>query len=122
MSAFKPFDIIIAIPALGLVIASFFHVYGISGGRPAAVIRADGGEWVFPMDTAENKRFSGPLGETLVELGVNSARIVSSPCRNQVCVAAGFIRAPGQWSACLPNRVMVYIREDKNNEVDAATW
>jgi len=42
---------------------------------------------------------------------------------NQTCVSAGRILKAGQWTACLPNRVMLYIDEgEANNDVDAAAW
>jgi hypothetical protein len=42
---------------------------------------------------------------------------------NQTCVASGAVHAPGQWAACLPNRVMLYVSEGKTEDnVDAAAW
>jgi len=79
--------------------------------------------WVFPVDSSESIVVSGPLGDTVVEIGGGFARITSSPCVNQTCVSSGPIHAPGQWTACLPNRVMMYIDEGKtNNDVDASAW
>jgi len=59
----------------------------------------------------------------VVEIDEAGARVIVSPCLNQTCVAAGTVRSPGQWTACLPNRVMLYIGEGKaQNDVDAAAW
>jgi len=120
---FKPLDIGIVIPLLGVVIASFFFAYANTGGRDTVNLKSEGGEWVFPLDADETMSVSGPLGDTVIEISGSEARIVSSPCQNQTCVAAGVLRAPGQWSACLPNRVMLYVGEGKTeNNVDAAAW
>jgi hypothetical protein len=53
-----------------------------------------------------------------------AARIVSSPCRNQLCVAAPPIRRHGQWTACLPNQVMVSVENKSapSDGVDITTW
>jgi len=120
----KPFDFGIAIPLLGLVIASFFGAYLNAGGRSTVNLKGEGGEWVFPLDAVETMSVSGPLGDTVIEISGSAARIVSSPCQNQTCVAAGALHAPGQWAACLPNRVMLYVGENekKENNVDAASW
>ena len=119
----KPLDIGIVVCALGAVIFSFFFVYGGSGGRGMIHIKAESGEWVFPMDAAQTMSIAGPLGETIITIGGNSAGITASPCLNQVCVAAGLVRLPGQWSACLPNRVMLYIEQaDNKSDVDATAW
>jgi len=118
---FKPADFGITIPLLGVVIASFFVAY--SGAESGAVnVKGEGGEWVFPVDAIETLVVSGPLGDTTVEINGAEARITASPCLNQTCVAAGAVHSPGQWAACLPNRVMLYVSESNNNDVDAAAW
>ena len=119
----KPFDIGIVFSALGAVVVSFFLTYSGSNGSGMVYVRGENGLWVFPIDATKSIVVSGPLGDTVVELGGGAARITSSPCLNQTCVSSGSIHAQGQWTACLPNRVMVYIDEGKtNNNVDASAW
>jgi hypothetical protein len=62
---------------------------------------------------------TGPLGQTLVEIRDGAARVVSSPCRDKVCMRMGWVRAPGDWTACVPNRVVV--RVEALPGVDAVT-
>jgi len=122
---FKPFDIGIVFSALGAVIASFFLAYSGSSGSVTVHVRGENGVWVFPIDAAESLAVSGPLGDTKIEIGGGGASITASPCANQTCVSAGSVRAPGQWAACLPNRVMLYVDADKSgpdNGIDAAAW
>jgi len=120
---FKPFDAGIVFLALVAVAASFFLTYSGSTGSSLVNVQGEKGLWVFPIDSTESIVVSGPLGDTVVEIGGGFARIMSSPCVNQTCVSAGRIHAPGQWTACLPNRVMMYIDEGKtNNDVDASAW
>ncbi|MDR2575427.1 MAG: NusG domain II-containing protein [Treponema sp.] len=119
----KPFDIGIVLCALAAVAASFFLTDSNSGGSSLVNVRGENGQWVFPIDSVESIVVSGPLGDTVVELGGGGACITSSPCLNQTCVSAGRILAQGQWAACLPNRVMIYIDEgESNNNVDASAW
>ena len=120
---FKPVDIGIVFFALAAVAASFFLTYSGSNGSSLVNVQGESGLWIFPLDSAESMAVSGPLGDTVVEINGGAARIMSSPCVNQTCVSAGRIHAPGQWTACLPNRVMLYIDEGKtDNDVDAAAW
>jgi hypothetical protein len=108
---------------LGVVIASFFFAYANAGGGSEINLKGKNGEWVFPIDAVETMGVPGPLGETLIEIRGGTARIAASPCPNQACVAAGAIHSPGQWAACLPNQVMLYISENRNErDVDAAAW
>jgi len=119
----KSFDAGIVFLALGAVAASFFLTYSASNGPGLVNVQGENGLWVFPVDSVESIVVPGPLGDTVVEIGGGAARITSSPCVNQTCVSTGRIHAPGQWTACLPNRVMLYIDEGKpNNDVDAAAW
>jgi hypothetical protein len=120
---FKPFDFGIVLPAFGVVVVSFVLTYSGSNGSRLVNVRGENGQWIFPIDQVESIVVSGPLGDTVVEIGGGGARITASPCLNQTCVSAGLIHAPGQWAACLPNRVMLYIDEsDIENNVDAAAW
>jgi len=119
----KPLDFGVAIPLLGAVIVSFFGAYADTGGRGAVNLKSENGEWVFPLDAVEMVSVSGPLGDTVIEINGSTARVVSSPCLNQTCIAAGALHAPGQWTACLPNRVMLYVSEgETENNVDTTAW
>jgi len=120
---FKPFDIGIVLCSLGAVAFSFFLAYSGAGNSGMVYARGEKGQWVFPADASESFVVSGPLGDTVVEINDGGARIASSPCANQTCVNAGRLRSPGQWAACLPNKVMLYIEDgETKNNVDAAAW
>ena len=119
----KVADLFITIPMLGVVAASFFFVYSTAGDAGRIHVKGEGGEWIFPADSAETLAVSGPLGDTIIEITNAGARITASPCANKACVAAGVVHAPGQWAACLPNRLMIYASEgESDNDVDAAAW
>ena len=119
----KPFDFGVVFSSLGAVTALFFLTYSGTNGSGMVNVQGENGLWVFPVDTAETLVVPGPLGDTVVEIGGGSARITASPCMNQTCVSAGRIHSQGQWTACLPNRVMLYIDEGgTNGSVDAAAW
>jgi hypothetical protein len=51
----------------------------------------------------------GPLGTTMVEIVGDRAHVVSSPCPDKVCIRMGWLRRVGDYSACLPNRVLVEV-------------
>lgn len=116
-------DFFIIIPALGAVIVSFFFAYSGTAGLPSVFLKGESGEWVFPLDAVETILVSGPLGVTEVEISGGTARITASPCANRICIIAGAIRSAGQWTACLPNRVVLFIGEGgTEDDVDATAW
>ncbi|MDR2747097.1 MAG: NusG domain II-containing protein [Treponema sp.] len=116
----------IIVLALGAVLFSAVMVYAPGAGTPQVIVESDGRRWEFPLDAAETITVDGPLGDTVVELRGRQARVISSPCTGQDCVAAGAIRGHGQWVACLPNRVMVSVQAGGNSgkgpALDATSW
>jgi hypothetical protein len=125
----KPFDFVSFAGALLLIFLTVIPLHGGGGGQASVKLTGEGGTWVFPRDAEETVTVPGPLGDTVVEIRGGRARVLSSPCQNQTCVAAGYIHSHGQWTACLPNRVMVSVENDsgaaaseEGGEVDAAAW
>jgi hypothetical protein len=133
--ALKPLDYCVCILVLALVAGSAALVYSGGGDQDRITVKGDSGVWVFPHDAVETVTAPGPLGNTVVEIRGGRAHIVSSPCANQTCVAAGSIHSRGQWLACLPNRVLVSVDGEEfgaaksaggaaslEDEVDGAVW
>jgi hypothetical protein len=115
----KPLDFAVLILLGAFTILSGAAAYS-GGGEGTVTVKGPEGTWVFPRSAGETLRVQGPLGETVVELKDGRARVLSSPCTNQICVAAGAIHSHGRWIACLPNRVLVSISGEA--EIDGAAW
>jgi hypothetical protein len=108
--------------AAALALISACIVYGGQNDTLTITIKGRDDKWTFPLDAQETLSVPGPLGDTLVEIRQGKAHILSSPCTNQNCIAAGFIRARGQWIACLPNGVMVSVEGMNTEGIDGAVW
>ena len=52
------------------------------------------------------------VGDTVIEVGPEGARFVTSPCPDQVCVRAGLCSRAGDTAVCLPQRVSIRITGD----------
>ena len=63
----------------------------------------------------------GPLGKSIVEVSSGMVYMRSSPCHGKVCIHMGGISRPGQGIVCVPNRVYIRIRGDRQN-IDAVTY
>jgi hypothetical protein len=119
----KPLDFLVLALALALTGYSAFAVYAKPALNEQVLIRGSEGSWLFPLDAEETVEVPGPLGTTVVEIRGMRARVLSSPCANQTCVAAGHLGSGGQWTACLPNKVFVMIEGNADGQsVDSATW
>jgi hypothetical protein len=119
----KFLDLVIALVAAGAIALSAASVYGPGKGRADVAITGRDGEWIYPLSVDRDVSVAGPLGDTYIEIRGKSARITDSPCPNKTCIAAGAIAKPGQWLACLPNRVFVRIEGGNANAgVDASVY
>ena len=120
----KIWDFIIITLALCLIGFSAFSVYAGVQDAGQVLVQGRGGQWVFPLDAEETLAVPGPLGDTVVKIHHRRAWVESSPCENQICVAAGHIQRRGIWLACLPNNVFLMIHGNgiDGDEVDAIAW
>jgi hypothetical protein len=122
----KPFDYVILLFALAAIFLALGLLYGGAGGQNTVKLKGESGAWVFPLDAEETVEVPGPLGITVVEVRGGRARVLSSPCQNQTCIAAGAIHSHGQWVACLPNLVLLSVEgrggDSGGADVDAAAW
>jgi hypothetical protein len=113
----------------GAIVASLLVIGGFSlyayGGRATTgdvVIEASGGQWIYPLDVDRRELVSGPLGVTTVMIRGGRAWVEDSPCPDKLCVHMPAISSPGQWIACLPNRVFLRVRGSSGQNVDSLSW
>jgi len=114
-------DILIILLVTGITLYFTYTVYFVPQGSAQILIRGQGSEWTFPVETEETITVTGPLGYTIVRVENQYTWVEESPCLNQTCVASGKISRQGQWAACLPNNVLIMIQGTGDNEVDAVT-
>jgi hypothetical protein len=114
-------DFLAILLSLGMIV---FSASARRDSPPQVRIQGAGQTWVFPLDAEETLAVPGPLGDTVIEISQGRTRVLSSPCPNQTCVAAGHIRRRGQWTACLPNGVLLVVEggADGAESIDAAAW
>jgi hypothetical protein len=109
---------------ISLIAIGGFSLYAYAGraGAGEVVIEASGSQWIYPLQRDRRETVRGPLGETVVAIQDGSARVVDSPCPDKLCVQMPAISRPGQWIACLPNRVFVRVRGTSVEKIDDITY
>ena len=111
----KPLDILALVLAVATITGFSLYAVEQSGDENSVIVETDEGTFLYPLDEDRRVEFQG-----------GRARFVSSPCRDKICIAAGWLEADQQWAACLPNRVFVQVRrsegEEEENGVDAGTF
>ncbi|MDR0719525.1 MAG: NusG domain II-containing protein [Treponema sp.] len=120
----KPLDAAIVLIALALTGLSAFTAYAKPRNTTQVLIEGSGRRWVYPLDADETVEVPGPLGNTIVRIQDKQAWVVSSPCDNKVCIAAGHVHTRGDWVACLPNNVFLMIEgsDDIKALTDGGAW
>ena len=122
-------DLFVFFLATGITVAFTVGIYDNNSGITRFVIQGSTENWVYNLDQTAQITVPGPLGNTIVEIKNETARIVSSPCINQICVSSGVVRigpARNQWVACLPNAVLIRVegvsRYSEHEELDGVVW
>jgi hypothetical protein len=105
------FDLAAFLLSLLVIGALSGSAYSARSGDPKVVVEAAGTQWVYPLKADRRLRVPGPLGEELIEIANREVFVVSSPCPNKICILQGKISRPGQWIACLPNKVFIRIED-----------
>jgi hypothetical protein len=113
----------IAAIAISLAAVAVFSVGAYGGGDAGqVVVEASGARFRFPVSEDRVERFTGPLGDTIVEISGGTVRVLDSACPDKLCVAAGSISRTGQFIACLPNRVSITLEGHDAPVADATAF
>lgn len=112
-------DFVILFLALGAAVAT---IVPITGRRESALvsIKTPNGVFLYPLQENKTIALHGTLGNTVVAIEDSTIHVIESPCRDKLCIRAGTLSKPGQWTACLPNGIYIQIINDsQEHEVDA---
>ena len=110
--------------ALSLAVIAVFSVFAYSGGGRGGevVIEASGSSWIYPLGEERRIPVNGPLGTTIVVVRDGHASVEDSPCPDKLCVHMAAVSKPGQWIACLPNKVFVRVKGSSGEPVDDTAY
>lgn len=82
-------------------------------GTQVEIMTPDKQKMHFSLRDTRDIRIEGPLGETHIIIRKGQARFVSSPCAQKQCVHSGWLKRNGDFAACLPNRISLFIASDQ---------
>lgn len=120
----KAGDAVLLVLSLLVTGLSAWFVFSPSQVPLRVEVQCEKGLFVYPLDQDRELDVAGPLGLSHVDIQGGAAFVHDSPCTNQICISMGKISRPGQWVACLPNRLFVRItgRAPEGREVDAHAY
>ena len=106
-----------------LLLAAALIVVRPGGGPPRTARVQVGGEVVrvLPLHEAARIDVPGPAGVSLVAVADGRARVLASPCAQQICVRRGWLREVGEVAVCVPNRLVVRIAGEGGRSFDGVS-
>ena len=63
----------------------------------------------------------GLIGTTEFEIKDNCVKVISAPCPGKHCIKQGSISKPGQSIICVPNHLIITIKGNNTDNIDAVT-
>ena len=109
-----PFGLTRADIVLMVTIAMAAVVWSTAGQRRGghglaekAIVEVAGRSRAYPLGDSLTLEVLGPLGTTRIAINAGSARIVSSPCLNKICIRTGVLSGNGDLAVCVPNQVLL---------------
>lgn len=107
MKFFKLTDVILII---ALLAAAFFAHRALSGGsQTIAQITVDGNVVDQINLKTVNENYFLEFNNVSIEVSPGGICFVKSSCRDKTCTRAGVLASPGDFAACLPNKVAIKI-------------
>ncbi|MDK2917845.1 MAG: hypothetical protein PWQ37_578 [Candidatus Petromonas sp.] len=62
------------------------------------------------------------LGTNVIRIEDGGANIIDADCPDKICVKDGFISKPGEVLVCLPNKLVVEIKGQRQSNVDELSY
>jgi hypothetical protein len=118
----RPLDYLAIFLSVAVVGAFSVFAYAGKGRSGDVVIEAAGERWIYSLAVDRREEVPGPLGTTVVVIREGKAAVVDSPCSDKLCVHMPAVSKPGQWIACLPNRVFVRVRGTDGQQIDDSAY
>ena len=115
----KPADFFILIISAAVTISAVFFAINHNGGKSQLIIRTPDGEYAYDMSRDMTISVKGAIGISVIEIRSAKARFLESPCPNKTCVQSTPVTRPGDWSACLPNRIFIRVESSRKTDIDA---
>ncbi len=107
---------------LGIIVFISVSTYRKGGKAESVIIEAEGKSYIYMLDTDRRIEAPGPLGNTIIIIENREVFIIDSPCRDKLGIIAGPINKPGEWNACMPNKIFLRIPDSTDNELDSLSF
>jgi len=112
-------EIIIIIALLILAFASYFIINNKGPGAKAQIEVAQNLYGTYDLSKDQDIIIKDSKGQIIMTAKISNGtiRVITSTCRDKICIKEGAIDLSGQTIVCLPNKVVITVIND-NNQID----
>ena len=111
LKTIKILDIPVVLFVAFITVFSFFSVYALGEEACNVVVKYQEKEWIYPIDKDVEFEVQGAIGITKIRIKDRQVSVIASACPHKTCVASPALKKVGDWNACLPNQVFLYIKK-----------
>ena len=111
MLKLHPADAFVLFISLFALVLSI-KVASVESGVPIVKIDSVDGAFIYQLDMNREVSVSGPQGLCRVRIQDGTVNVVDSDCPDKLCQTLGPLNESGDWTACLPNSVMIWLEAD----------
>jgi len=111
LKAIRVLDVPIFLIVAFITSFSFFSVYALQEEAYNVVITYQEKQWIYPLNMEADIEVKGKIGITKIRIKDKKVSVLSSPCPNKTCIHSPPLEKVGDWNACLPNQVFLYIKK-----------
>jgi len=122
---FRPLDAVILILVAAAALWGFLAFRFADAGKAVVYVGSVRYGWYDLGGAVRRVEVPTRIGPVTLEIGAGTARVVHSPCPNQLCVRKGAVRRAHAELICMPARLLVALEggsENNASPVDAVTY
>lgn len=124
----KPGDVVIVffVAVSAVLLLSYFHRVPSRDTGSTAIVEVNG-KVIHRIELGKglkrkDLKVTGQIGASVVRVEGKKIRMLSSPCRDKICVGMGWAEKSGSSIICMPNRVIIRLeRSPKGRRIEAIT-
>ena len=116
MRELKIFDYAAILFSAAVIIILIISAYRGNNDKLYVHIENNNNQWIYPIDEDKKIEVNGPIEITVIVIKNNSVFVHDSPCPQKLCMHAKPLSREGEWTACMPNKVFIYIKGKKDEE------
>lgn len=121
MKYLKWADIPIFLINITIIVLFSLSVYSSSSQEPQVYIETEEDRWIYSIEEEQILNIPGRIGDSLVEIKEGKVRFLDSPCQDKLCEQMGWLESVNDWSACLPNGIMLIVEGESDEKPDAVS-